>query len=230
MTGSTKAAGAGRRSALEFISAVPIRMMTPPPPRTASPRTACLLSLAAPGWGHLYCRRLDRAMYIWLWGVLLLAVGLLLLLLGLLDLLVPPNLARPPLGDWIRRRPATTLLVWAAAAAGYWFYAAADARRCAIQIAQGEFVVRHSLRRQAVHVMASQLLGLIPFAGFLFAPGMVAEALDAAREKRALDTETVLLEGRQAVRDWLALRIGLSLLPAAALLWLLWWGIRLLKG
>lgn len=203
-----------------------------PDPAPAAPRSAPLpgkafaLSLLLPGLGHLYCRLLDRAILIWIWGAVLLAAGAALLLLGLLDRLIPAGWARPPLANLLRAKAGAALFVWAATLVAHWVWAAFDARRNARAIRQGELAVVHSLRRQAVHVVGSQLLGVIPFVGLFLAPAVVAEAADSLVERRRPNKEHLVREGGQAIRDWVLLRVTIYLLQGLFLLWLLAWIFR----
>lgn len=190
------------------------------------PAKAFALSLLLPGLGHLYCRLLDRAILIWMWGAILLGSGIALLFLGLLDSLLPAGWTRPPLAGLLRTNAGTALLAWVMAAVALWIWSANDSRSKARAIRAGELAVVHSLRRQAVHVVGSQLLGAIPFAGIFFAPAVIAEATDSLVERRRPNREHLVREGGQAIRDWVLLRVTLYLLQGLFLLWLLTWIAR----
>lgn len=190
------------------------------------PGKAFALSLLLPGLGHLYCRLLDRAILIWMWGAILLGAGIALLFLGLLDSLIPAGWTRPPLAGPLRANAGAALLIWSAAVVVLWIWSASDARSKARAIGAGDLTVAHSLRRQAVHVLGSQLLGAIPFAGIFFAPAVIAEATDSLVERRRPNREHLVREGGQAIRDWVLLRATLYLLQGLFLLWLLAWIAR----
>jgi hypothetical protein len=191
-----------------------------------SPARAALLSAAAPGWGQVYNHHLDHAVIVWIWGFLCAASGLGLLGLGLLGRLIPATWPRPPLGDWIADHPGRTSLAWAGVTACFWFWNVCDAHGRARAINQGRVRVRYTLRRQMVHVLASQLLGMIPFVGIFFPSGVVAEAWDAYRERRRPDATRLLQEGGQALLEWAVTRTAFFAFWAGLVIWAGWWVLR----
>jgi hypothetical protein len=196
-------------------------ILTPRSPRLAAVYSALLL-----GSGQVHNHQLDKAVLFWLWGAVHLGAGLLLLLLGLLGRWVPRGWPRPPLGDLVADHSGWVLLTWLAAGMSLWLLNVRDAARSAHAINRGEVRIRYSMRRQLAHVLGSQLLGLLPGIGFLFPPGLVAEGLDAARERRRLDSTRLLAEGRQALIEWAAVRVALWSLAGFTAFWLGWWVLR----
>ncbi|HTE18184.1 MAG TPA: DUF5683 domain-containing protein, partial [Armatimonadota bacterium] len=147
------------------------------PPR--SPARAALYAALLPGAGQVYNKQLEKAVLLWIWGAILLGLGVLLLVLGMLGRLVPPKFARPPLGDWVADHAGGVLLAWVIAAVALWAVALRDAYISAGRINRREVLIRYGMRRQMVHVLGSQLLGFIPLIGLFFPPTVVAEAIDA---------------------------------------------------
>lgn len=190
------------------------------------PRRAALLSAAWVGAGQVYNRRLDRAILTWIWSVLIVGVGLALIILGLLGHWTRGLPAPAPLGDVIAANSGVVAGIWWLTWIGFWIWNIRDAADSARKITSGLIDIRHPLRWQFVHVMGSQLLGLIPVVGFLFPPGIVAEALDAAHQQRAPDHTRLLREGGQALLEWAAVRIALWSAAGVTVLWLLWWLLR----
>jgi hypothetical protein len=193
-----------------------------------SPAHAALLSGLFLGAGQIYNRQLEKAVLLWIWAAVQLGSGLLLLLMGLLGTWVPTTAVRPPLGDFIADRAGTVLLCWLAAGILLWGLGVRDAWTSAAAINRGEVVIRYPLQRQAVHLLASHLLGFIPFVGFFFPPGVVAEAIDAAHGKRRPDHRALLREGGQALAEWAARQAAVWGLGVFALVWAGWWILRLL--
>jgi hypothetical protein len=107
-----------------------------------------------------------------------------------------------------------------------WAVNVRDAHRSAGQINRGEVVIRHSMSRQAVHVLASQLLGNIPFIGIFFPPGIVAEAIDSLHKKRGPDRARLVREGGQAIVEWAVTRTALWGLWIFMGVWVIWWILR----
>lgn len=210
-------------------------MSTPDPSEASipishrSPGRAALLSAACLGAGQVYNRQLDKAVLFWIWGGIHLGAGAMLLVLGLLGSWIPRTWPRPPLGDFIADHAGATCLVWAAAGFLLWAVNIRDARLSAEGINRGDIRIRYGLQRQLVHVLGSQLLGFIPVIGLFFPPGIVAEALDAARARRSPDGRRLLREGGQALFEWTVTRIAFWSLAGFAGLWLLWWLLRILR-
>jgi hypothetical protein len=194
------------------------------PPR--SPRRAACYAALLPGAGQVYNKQLEKAVLLWIWGAILLGAGLLLLLLGALGRWVPGSWTRPPLGDWVADHAGAVFLLWLLAAAALWGFAVRDALLTARSINEGEVRIRYPMRRQMVHVLASQLLGFIPLIGLLFPPGIVAEAIDVVKDRRGPDHRRVLREGGQALVEWALTRLAFYALWLFAALWLLWWLLR----
>ena len=196
------------------------------PPRSRV--RAALYSAAFLGAGQVYNKQFEKAVLLWIWGIIVAVSGLMLLLLGALGRWVPRAWVRPPLGDWIADHSGIVLLLWLAAALVLWGFSVRDARLSAEAINRREVIIRYPLRRQMVHVLASQLLGFIPLIGLLFPPGIVAEAMDAVNERRGPDRRRLLEEGRQALLEWALTRLAFYALWAALAAWLVWWGLRAL--
>lgn len=194
------------------------------PPR--SPLRAALYSAVLPGAGQIYNKQLDRAVLLWITWAVLLAIGVSWLVLGALAALLRPPVPDPPVGDWIARSPWLFLLLWLVGWLLFWTAGVRDAWRTAEALNRGEVKVRYGMRRQAVHVLASQIFGLIPLVGFLFPPGVVAEAIDAARARRTPDARRLAREGGQAVLEWLVLRLAIWALIGFAGVWVVWWILR----
>jgi hypothetical protein len=190
------------------------------------PKKAAILSAVLVGAGQVYNRRLDRAILTWLWSVLLLGLGLTMFFLGLLGQWTRGLPAPAPLGDVIAANGWSFAGLWCLTWLGFWIWNIRDAADSARNINDGLIDIRHPLRWQLVHVMGSQLLGLIPVVGFLFPPGIVSEALDAARERRTPDHGRLLREGGQALLEWTAVRIALGSAATLTVAWLLWWVLR----
>jgi hypothetical protein len=191
-----------------------------------SPQKAAVLSAVLVGAGQVYNRRLDRAILTWLWSALLFGVGFAMFFLGLLGHWTRGLPAPAPLGDIIAANGWTFAGLWCLAWIGFWVWNIRDAADSARKITEGLVDIRHPLRWQLVHVLGSQLLGLLPFVGFLFPPGMVAEALDAAHQRRAPDHKRLLREGGQALLEWTAVRVALISAAGLTLVWVVWWVLR----
>ncbi|HEU4754245.1 MAG TPA: hypothetical protein VFU47_14140, partial [Armatimonadota bacterium] len=168
----------------------------------------------------------EKAVLLWIWNGLLLVLGVLLLVLWALGRSVPSGPARPPLGDWVADHPAPAALLWGVAALALWAGSIRDAWTSAGRINRGEVSIRYPLRRQLVHVLASQLLGFIPFAGLFFPPGVVAEALDALHRRRGPDRRRLFREGGQALVEWALTRAALYAVGLMIAGWLVWWLFR----
>jgi len=194
------------------------------PPR--SPRLAAVYSALALGSGQVHNHQLEKAILFWLWGALHLGAGAGLLFLGLLGRWVPPAWARPPLGDWVADHAGAVVLGWLCAGFLLWAASVRDAARSARAINEGRVQVQYSMRRQLAHVLGAQLLGLVPFVGMLFPAGVVAEALDAARERRRLDTGRLAREGSRGLAEWLAVKVACWGLAAFWVAWGVWWILR----
>jgi hypothetical protein len=188
-----------------------------------SPMRAALFSAVLPGAGQLYNRRLDRAILTWLWTAILIGLGLSLLFLGLLGSWTRELPAPAPLGDVIADNGWDFAGGWCLTWVGFWVWNIRDAADSARKINDGLIDVRHPLRWQLVHVLGSQVLGLIPVVGVLFPPGAVAEAMDAARERRSPDHGRLLREGGQALLEWAVVRAALWTVGGLTAIWLLWW-------
>lgn len=191
-----------------------------------SPQRAAVLSALLPGAGQVYNRRLDRAILTWLWSVILLSVGFAMFFLGLLGHWTRGLPAPAPLGDVIAANGWVFASVWCLTWVGFWIWNIRDAADSARKITEGLIDIRHPLRWQLVHVLGSQLLGFVPVVGFLFPPGIVAEALDAAHQRRKPDHVRMLREGGQALLEWTAVRIALWSGAGLTLVWVLWWVLR----
>lgn len=191
-----------------------------------SPGKAALWSLLFLGGGQVYNKQLEKAILIWIWGALVFGSGLVMLLLGLLDRVLPPAVTRPPLGDWINAHGGSLFLGWLVVLLLLWAANVRDAWVSAGRINRREVRVRYSMRRQMVHVVGSQLLGLIPVVGMFFPPGVVAEALDAVRHRRGPDRARLLDEGRQVLLEWMLTRAAIYAFWAFLVFWLLWWILR----
>lgn len=194
-----------------------------------SPGRAALYSALLLGAGQVYNRQLEKAFLCWIWGAVHLGAGCMLLLLGLLAHWVPRTAVRPPLGDFIADHALAAFLGWAAAGLALWAVGIRDAFFSAERINRGEVVIRYGLQRQVAHVVGSQLLGLIPVIGLFFPPGVVAEAIDAARARRGPDHQRLLREGGQALLEWTVTRLAVAGLGLFALLWLGWWVLRAMR-
>jgi hypothetical protein len=200
---------------------------TPEPRIPRSPRSparATLLSTFAPGTGQIYNKQLEKAVLLWIWCFILLALGIALLVLGMIGRWLPS--ARAPLSDAISAHAGLVSAVWAAALFALWVLNICDACVSAGQINRGEIAIRHPLRWQLVHVLGSQVLGFIPLIGFLFPPGIIAEAMDAHRERRKVDQHRVFREGGAAVVQWAVTRVVLYALWILLGAWVLWWILR----
>ncbi len=189
-----------------------------------SPSRAAAWSLLIPGAGHVYDGLVERAVTVWVILASYLALGGILLGLGILGELVrkPP----PPIGEWIARHPAAWAGGWLLGGLALWIAAAADAYRAAEKVNAGEWSVPHSRRRQLIHIAISQLLGSVPFIGFLFPPGIVAEAIDATRDRRKPSSETLKQESKRALVEWAIIQSLPLVLIGAVALWALWWLLR----
>jgi len=181
------------------------------------------------GWGQIYNKQLEKAVMLWIWSAVLAGTGLLLGLLCLLGNLVPRTWVRPPLGDAIADNAGLTFAIWLLAVGALWVMGIRDALVSAERINRKEIVIRYAMRRQLVHVLASQLLGLIPFAGIFFPPAVVAEAIDVAHQRRSPDGKRLLREGGQAVLEWALTRAAVYAFGAFTVIWVLWWILRCLK-
>ena len=193
------------------------------------PWLAALGSAAFPGAGHIYNRVLDRAVLTMVTGLVLLTVALLMLLAGGLAGVIPNPALRPPIGEWIALRPGLFFGLWLVLWLAFWALAIVDAVRTAEAINAGRIVVRHTLRWQLVHLLGAQLLGLIPFVGFLFSPGIVAESMDAARARRSPDRQRLWVETRAALVEWVLLKIAILGLVVVVVVWLLWYVARVAR-
>jgi hypothetical protein len=198
----------------------------PIPLAPRSPVRAALWSFFVPGGGQLYNKQLDKAVLVWIWVAAHAGTGTLLLLAGLLASWIPSPRHGPPFGDWVADHPLLVGFAWAVAGLLLWAWSVRDASESAGKLNRGEVAVRYPLRRQLVHVLASQLLGLLPVVGFLFPPGVVAEALDAAGGRRRPDHQRLLREGGQALIEWAVTRLAISAGGAFVVLWALWWVLR----
>jgi hypothetical protein len=193
-----------------------------------SPRRAAAWSALFIGHGQVYNKQLDKAVLLWLWTAMLFILGGALLLLGLLGRWLPRVVARPPLGDFVADHAGLVWLLWLGALFLLWVFNVRDAWISAERINRGEVTVRYPMRRQLVHVLGAQLLGFIPLIGFLFPPGVVAEAIDAARERRSPDGRRLLRDGGQALAEWAVTKVAFYALWAALALWALWWLLRMI--
>lgn len=178
------------------------------------------------GLGQIYNKQLDKAVLFWIWTGLHGAVGGALLLIRFLAGVAREPRFRPPLGDLVIQHGGFLFLVWLVAAVALWGFAIRDAHRSAEQINRSEVVIRYPMRRQMVHVLASQLLGFLPFVGLFFPPGVVAEAMDAFQERRRPERGRLLREGGQALVEWALTRAAFYGLAAAVGVWLIWWVAR----
>jgi uncharacterized protein DUF5683 len=192
-----------------------------------SPVRAGLYSTLLPGMGQVYNKQLEKAVLLWIWAAIIGGTGLMLVLLGVLGTAVPRTAVRPPLGDWIADHAAGVFIAWMLAAGTLWALSLRDAWISAERINRREVVIRYPLRRQLVHVLASQLLGFIPLIGLLFPPGVVAEAMDSLRERRGPDRQRLVREGGQALLEWALTRLAFYALWALLGLWILWWVLRI---
>src|SRR5688572_7377410 len=191
-----------------------------------SPFYATVFSALAPGAGQIYNKQLEKAVLLWIWLFILIAIGLTLILLGALARWLPTSITHPPLSDWVRTNSGTLFRFWIGTGFVIWLINLIDAVRSARRINSGEIVIRHPMRWQLVHVLGSQLLGFIPVIGIFFPPGMVAEAIDARREGRQMDQKKALREGGLAVAQWAIARIAFYVLWLLIGAWLLWWIFR----
>jgi hypothetical protein len=190
------------------------------------PKRAAVLSALLVGAGQVYNRRLDRAILTWLWAVILIGVGFAMFFLGLLGHWTRGLPAPAPLGDVIAANGWAAASLWCLTWIGFWAWNIRDAADSARKITEGLIDIRHPLRWQLVHVLGSQLMGLIPIVGFLFPPGVVSEALDAAHQRRTVDHGKLLREGGQALLEWAAVRIALFSGAGLFVLWVIWWVVR----
>jgi hypothetical protein len=201
-----------------------------PPLSPRSPLRAALYSAFLPGTGQIYNKQLDSAVLTWIWGALLWGSGIGLLLLGLLGRVVPPALPRPPLGDWVADHSGAVWGVWFLLLLVWWALSIRAAWITAQRINDGEITHRYPMRRQVAHLVTSQLVGLIPGVGTVAAiflpPGVVAEAWDAAREKRRPNARRVARESGQALLEWALTRIAIFAAWGFGGFWLLWWLLR----
>ena len=194
-----------------------------------SPTLAALYSVLLVGGGQLYNRQLEKAVLLWIWMAILLVAGAALFVLGLLGHWVPRTVVRPPLGDWIADHRAGVAGVWLVLPVTLWAISLRDAWVSAGRINRGEIVIRYSMRRQMVHVLASHLIGFIPLVGLFFPPGVVAEAIDALRDRRGPDRQRLVREGGQALLEWAVTRLAFYALWMLLGLWVLWWILRALR-
>lgn len=188
-----------------------------------SPLRAALYSALGIGCGQIYNKQLEKAVLLWFWVGILASAGLLLLALGTLGRLIPPAWVRPPLGDVVADYSGTFAVVWVSAVGMLWLINVYDALVSAGRINRREVVIRYGMRRQLVHVLASQLLGFLPLVGVLFPPAVVAEAIDCSQDRRGPDGKRLLREGGQAVLEWALTRLAVYALAAFGAVWLLWW-------
>jgi hypothetical protein len=194
-----------------------------------SPSRAAAYSVLFLGLGQIYNKQLEKAVLLWIWGAVHLGAGVLLLMLGLLGALLPRHITRPPLGDAVSDNAGAIFLSWLIAGFVLWVTNVRDAHVSAGRINRGEIVIRYPMRRQMVHVLASQLLGSVPLVGIFFPPGVVAEAIDAVHQKRGADTDRLLREGGQGLVEWMVARAALWGLWGFTAVWIIWWVLRALK-
>ena len=201
--------------------------------RSVSPRSplrAAIYSAVLPGVGQIYNKQLDSAVLTWIWGALLWGAGAAALVLGLLGRIVPKELPRPPLGDWVADQAGTVWVVWLLLLFTWWALGIRAAWLTAERVNRGELILRYPMRRQVAHLIASQLVGLIPGVGTIAAiflpPGVVAEAWDAAREKRRPDARRVARESGQALLEWALTRAAIYAAWGFAGFWVCWWLLR----
>lgn len=197
------------------------------PPR--SPARAAAYSWFWIGAGQVYNKQLEKAVLLWIWSAIVAGAGAILLLMALLARVLPAGVVRPPLGDWVLAHGGAAAFVWVVTALVVWGIGVRDAYLSAERINRGEIVIRYPMRRQMVHVLASQLLGFVPFVGLFFPPAVVAEAIDAAGERRGPDRSRLLREGGQALLEWAATRIAVYAAWLFLAVWLLWWLLRGLR-
>lgn len=200
-----------------------------PPISPRDPSRAVVCSALGIGWGQMYNRQLDKAVLLWIWTAIVLGLGAVLGFAGLLGSRLPRGMVRPPLADWVGDHGGLVLGLWLGLLLMIWAGNVRDAYLSALAINEGRIRIRYGLRRQWVHLLGSQLLGLIPIIGFLFPPGIVAEGIDAAHGRRAPDHKTLIREGGQALLEWALTRIAVYTALGAFALWLLWWALRALK-
>jgi hypothetical protein len=201
----------------------------PPLPRVPwrSPVRAALYSAFMLGGGQIYNKQLERAILLWLWGALLGGAGAALLVLGALGRSIQAEGLRPPFGDWIADHAVGVTAAWVLGEVGLWAGGVRDAWTGAGRVNRGEVVVQYSLRRQMVHVLASQLLAFIPVVGLFFPPGVVAEAIDAARQRRVVHGGRMVRHGGQALLEWALVRAAFYGFWALLALWGCWWLARI---
>lgn len=197
------------------------------PPR--SPLRAALWSALLPGAGQIYNKQLERAVLLWIWNGMVAALGVMLLLLGALGAVLPPTVPRPPLGDWVSAAPGMAAGFWIGLWVLVWALGVRDAYVSAERLNRGEITVRYPIRRQVLHVLGAQLLGFVPFVGLFFPPGIIAEAIDAARERRRPDERVLMREGRQALVEWGLTRAALYGGWILLAVWGLWWLLRIAR-
>jgi hypothetical protein len=111
-----------------------------------------------------------------------------------------------------------------------WIFNVRDALISAERINRREVVIRYGMKRQLVHLLASQLLGLIPVVGMFFPPAVVAEAIDMTHARRGPDGRRLAREGSQAVLEWVLTRAALYGFGAFAIGWVCWWIFRAIQG
>jgi hypothetical protein len=194
-----------------------------------SPFLALLLSLIAPGTGQIYNKQLEKAVLIWIWYFILFVTGVALLLLGMAARWLPSKVPPPPLSAWVHDHAGAVFALWGAALGILWLANACDAFVSAPRINSGRVVIPHPMRWQAVHVLGSQLLGMIPFIGLFFPPGIVAEAVDACKEGRSVSQDKVLREGGSIVLQWVLTRIAFYAVWVVVGAWVFWWILRALR-